>query len=207
MSEVREMTALESKMLQTIIDLRRALESARTDVNTLNSLLRDRGLGQGEIDHYAFMESEITRLTSERDNYKLLWERDSTGLGVVLGKLSMSRAVAEDRRAQLATVTAERDALREEKNNAYSERNHLVAALAKLFPSGVRTTSIEGWDQEWNGCCYIDLPSGQISYHYHDSQSSLFAHLPRYDQPWDGHSKDVVHQRLAAIDAAIKEGK
>lgn len=85
----------------------------------------------------------------------------------------------------------------EEKNEAYRQRNHLVAALARLFPSGIRQTNIDGWDQEWNGCVYIDLPIGQISYHYHVSQSYLFDDLPPYTKEWDGHEKETVHQRLA----------
>lgn len=82
---------------------------------------------------------------------------------------------------------------------AYEQRNHLVAALAHLYPSGTRATSIEGWDPEWNGCVYIDLPTGQISYHFHDREAHLFADLPPYEKPWDGHDKDAVHARLGAL--------
>jgi hypothetical protein len=78
----------------------------------------------------------------------------------------------------------------------YSERNHVVALLARLFPSGIRNTDIPGWDAEWHGCVYIDLPSGQISYHYHDSEAHLFDGLPPYTQDWDGHDKAAVHERL-----------
>lgn len=88
---------------------------------------------------------------------------------------------------------------KEEKDEAYRQRNHLVAALARLFPSGIARTNIEGWDEAWNGCCFIDLPSGQISYHYHDSEHYLFADLPAYTKPWDGHSKEIVHERLRNI--------
>lgn len=88
---------------------------------------------------------------------------------------------------------------RAEKDQAYLERNHVVAALARAFPSGIRETSIEGWNPEWNGCVYIDLPSGQISYHYHSSQAHLFQDLPAYTKMWDGHDKDQVHARLTSI--------
>ena len=91
---------------------------------------------------------------------------------------------------------------REDKDEAYRQRNHLVAALARLYPSGTRRTNIKDWDHEWHGCVYIDLPSGQISYHYHDSDAHLFADLPLYTKEWDGHDKEVVHQRLMALDAA-----
>lgn len=86
-----------------------------------------------------------------------------------------------------------------EKDQVYLERNHLVAALARLFPSGTKYTNIEDWNPEWHGCVYIDLPSGQISYHFHDSHTHLFAGLPPYQGEYDGHSKDDVHRRLAAL--------
>jgi len=85
---------------------------------------------------------------------------------------------------------------RHEKDEAYRQRNYLVAALARLYPSGIRETNIEGWDPEWHGCVYIDLPAGQISYHYHDNESHLFADLPPYTKDWDGHDKETVHRRL-----------
>jgi hypothetical protein len=91
----------------------------------------------------------------------------------------------------------------EEKNEAYRQRNHLVAVLARLFPSGIRATDLPGWDPEWHGCVYIDLPvvggTAQISYHYHDNESYLFANLPPYTKPYDGHDKEDVHRRLAGI--------
>ncbi len=86
-----------------------------------------------------------------------------------------------------------------DKDQAYLERNHLVAALARLYPSGTARTDIPGWSPDWHGCVYIDLPGGQISYHYHDSHALLFSGLPAYEGEWDGHDKDAVHQRLGAL--------
>ena len=85
------------------------------------------------------------------------------------------------------------------KDAAYLERNQVVAALAKCFPSGVAKTAIEGWSEDWHGCVYIDLPTGQASWHYHDSHAHLFAGLPLYTKPWDGHTTDEKYQRLAAL--------
>jgi hypothetical protein len=87
-----------------------------------------------------------------------------------------------------------------EADEAYRQRSYLVAALARIFPSGTRPTNIEGWDPEWHGCVLIDLPTGQISYHYHDREAALFAGLPPYTKPWDGHDKDEVHRRLLALE-------
>jgi len=89
-----------------------------------------------------------------------------------------------------------------EKDEAYRQRNVLVAALSRIFPSGIRPTNIDGWSADWHGCVYIDLPTGQISYHYHDSQAHLFAELPPYTKAWDGHDKETVERRLASVSAS-----
>lgn len=94
---------------------------------------------------------------------------------------------------------AEIEAMRARKDAAYAERNRVVAALAKLFPSGVARTNIEGWSDDWHGCVYIDLPTGQVSWHFHDSQADLFADLPPYPGKWDGHDTDEKYRRLAAL--------
>ena len=96
-------------------------------------------------------------------------------------------------------MDAEIERLTRKKDAAYDERMHLIAALARMFPSGIRDTVTPGWTPSWKGCVYIDLPTGQISYHYHTRHAALFGELPAYDQPWDGHSKDDVHNRLAAL--------
>lgn len=94
--------------------------------------------------------------------------------------------------AALADMEARKDA-------AYYERNQVVAALAKCFPSGVARTAIEGWSEDWHGCVYIDLPSGQASWHFHDSHAHLFADLPSYAGTWDGHDTPEKYRRLATL--------
>lgn len=111
---------------------------------------------------------------------------------------SLERALAAAT-ADLAASDRRVRELEAQKDDAYAQRNHLVAALASVFPSGIRATNIVGWDHDWHGCCFIDLPTGQVSYHYHDSQAHLFAGLPDYTKPWDGHEKEDVHARLRAL--------
>lgn len=89
--------------------------------------------------------------------------------------------------------------MRVSKDAAYEERNRLVAALASLYPAGLKRTNIEGWDAEWHGCVYIDLPTGQASWHYHDSQAHLFDGLPPYAGEWDGHTTEEKYCRVAAL--------
>lgn len=86
-----------------------------------------------------------------------------------------------------------------DKTSAYNERNCVVAALAHLFPAGIRKTTIEGWDPEWHNCVFIDTPAGQLSWHYHDSEAPAFADLPRYWSQWDGHSTPEKYRRLAKL--------
>lgn len=107
---------------------------------------------------------------------------------------ALRRPVAEtdDRAVELAKM-------RERKDAAYLERNQVVAALAKCFPSGVARTAIEGWSDDWHGCVYIDLPTGQVSWHFHDSHAYLFAGLPPYRGAWDGHDTPEKYNRLAAL--------
>lgn len=86
-----------------------------------------------------------------------------------------------------------------EKNQAYHERNQLVALLARIYPSGIKRTAIEGWDPEWHGCVYIDSPAGQLSWHYHDSEAKFFEDLPEYAGEWDGHSTEEKYRRVIDI--------
>lgn len=104
----------------------------------------------------------------------------------------------------LAGLAAERDEQRAAKDGAYEERNRVVAALARTVianggVAGIARTAIEGWSEDWHGCVYIDLPTGQASWHFHESQRELFAGLPPYTRGWDGHTTLEKYERLAAL--------
>lgn len=86
-------------------------------------------------------------------------------------------------------------------DGAYAERNQLVAGLSKLYPAGQKKTAIEGWDETWHNCIYIDLPTGQVSWHIHDNEMAQFVHLPPYAGEWDGHDTPEKYRRLAALTA------
>ncbi len=90
-------------------------------------------------------------------------------------------------------------AMRAQKDAAYTERNRLVALLAALFPSSLERHPEEdtAWDPEWRWICFIDLPSGQASWHLHDAELPLFAHVPRNQgRVWDGHTTDEKYRRV-----------
>jgi hypothetical protein len=107
-------------------------------------------------------------------------------------ELAALRADADDNANALAKA-------QQEKDGAYLERNRVVAALAQCFPSGTRRTAIEGWSDDWHGCVFIDLPTGQASWHYHDSHAYLFADLPPYTKPWDGHTTEEKYARMLTL--------
>lgn len=91
--------------------------------------------------------------------------------------------------------------MRTRKNNAYTERNRCVAlmahtALALGVDAGRSRTNIPGWDEKWHGIVYIDLPTGQVSWHFHDDHAPLFASLPEYDGTWDGHDIEEKYRRV-----------
>jgi hypothetical protein len=91
-------------------------------------------------------------------------------------------------------------------DQVYEERNRLVALLARLFPSGKAITKIAGWEPEWHNCIYIDLPTGQASWHVHESQMHEFANLPDYTGQWDGHTSTEKYQRVLDFIALLDQG-
>jgi len=110
---------------------------------------------------------------------------------------ALYRVVETDLR--IDELTAKNADLEARKDEAYLERNQLVALLSKLFPAGKSRTAIEGWSEDWHGCVYIDLPTGQASWHYRDSQAHLFDHLPEYQGTWDGHTTDEKYRRIGEM--------
>jgi hypothetical protein len=72
-------------------------------------------------------------------------------------------------------------------------------ALTAGYRAGRKRTAIEGWSPEWHGCVYIDLPTGQVSWHFHDDQAHLFAFLPPYEGEWDGHDTPEKYRRVLAL--------
>lgn len=110
------------------------------------------------------------------------------------------------------------DDLTKEKNAAYQERNQLVAALSRLFPSSLERHQPEDdpdWDEDWKWVVFIEIPDerylelpeedrrwahAQVSWHIHDSELPLFDHLERNKgTKWDGHTTEEKYKRLERI--------
>lgn len=109
----------------------------------------------------------------------------------------LTRKAEAQYRAMVTTIST----LRRDKDAAYRERDALVCALSKLFPSSLgRHPDAEPWDDDWRWIVFVQLPTGQASWHIHDSELAMFDHLRR-DVPvkWDGHTTDQKYARLAQL--------
>lgn len=134
----------------------------------------------------------LERIATQAETFILVMDGEHINTGAVI------RALYTDHRRLVNLAPEQRAA----KDAAYLERNKLVALLASIYPSGIRRTAIEGWSEDWHGCVYIDLPWGQASWHYHDSQADLFAHLPPYVGEWDGHTTDAKYEAIVRASRA-----
>ena len=94
----------------------------------------------------------------------------------------------------------------ESKNGAYKERDMLVCALSKLFPAYLARHSEDDkdWEDDWRWIVYIDLPTGQVSWHIHDSERELFNHLELKENKWDGHNTQRKYERLLTLSSLDK---
>ena len=84
-----------------------------------------------------------------------------------------------------------------------AERNKCVALIARMAVAQGLEVGLdrhdeadESWDNEWRNIIFIELPSGQVSWHFHDSELPLFNWLAQYEGAWDGHTTEEKYQRV-----------
>lgn len=105
--------------------------------------------------------------------------------------------------SQFATAQTHRELdLKSRKDGAYLERNRCVGLIARMalamgLKAGRSRSAVEGWSDDWHGCIYIDLPTGQVSWHFHDSHAPIFEGLPEYTGAWDGHDTPEKYERVS----------
>ena len=117
------------------------------------------------------------------------------------------RELEANREESIRTTTRREYLLKQEKDTAYSERNRLAVALARVglvlgWRAGVGThQDVPGqqWDADWRTLLFIDTPAGQVSWHLHDSERYLVASLPKYPGTWDGHTTAQKWERLERV--------
>lgn len=100
-----------------------------------------------------------------------------------------------------ALIADTNKAARDSKDKAYWERNQLVAALSRLYPAWIGYHEGIDWDDYWRTIIYIKLPTGQVSWHIHDSDKPHFYHLDPGLDEWDGHSTEEKYDRLSKLQA------
>lgn len=112
---------------------------------------------------------------------------------------------------------------KEAKDQAYQERDRLVAALSKIFPAWLGYHKEKDWEDDWRNIVYIKIPVlrimkgvpgipefvewKQVSWHIHDSEMDQFRHLDPGLEEWDGHSTEEKYNRLASLHIKKKISK
>lgn len=86
-------------------------------------------------------------------------------------------------------------------DGVYRERAILVAFVASLFPSVIAYS--DPAEPDWP-VIYVDGPAGQMSWHLHKDDLTLFGHVPVVpaDDPraqWDQHTTYEKYLRMAAM--------
>lgn len=79
---------------------------------------------------------------------------------------------------------------------AYTERAHLVALLAALYPSHIGYNDPSS--PEW-AVVTIEAPTGQMSWHIGTHDMPLFQHVLKtthQHQLWDGHTTEEKYRRM-----------
>lgn len=125
----------------------------------------------------------------------------------------MSEGQVMDSAKRIQTLVDEVAALTKTKNEAYTERNLCVAALARMAQAndlkvgvGLHDAADKLWDHAWRFIIFIELPTGQVSWHFHQDELPLFKDFATYEAPYDGHSTPEKYNRLMAYkpERAIK---
>ncbi len=88
----------------------------------------------------------------------------------------------------------------DEKDIVYRERNRCVALAAKMaleLGYNVGIAKHTGEDKgDKNSVVYIDLPTGQISWHIRDCEKNIFSFLNNYKGNYDGHNTNEKYKRI-----------
>ena len=86
-------------------------------------------------------------------------------------------------------------------DEVYAERNlcvALIASYAQWFGHtvGIKQHEGEEWEDEWRNVLFVDLPTGQVSWHLHDNELGNFPDILGYAKSWDGHTTEEKYERI-----------
>lgn len=111
----------------------------------------------------------------------------------------------EDSKEQFMSLVEDTFREYEQKLNAvYRERDLVLAMVAHIakdagYTVGLRLhedDSKQQWEDEWRNVLFIELPTGQCSWHMHASELEYFKHLGYYPKSWDKHSTEEKYERV-----------
>lgn len=86
--------------------------------------------------------------------------------------------------------------------NLEAEVVHLVRLLTLTYPSVISAAvpSRTGFDRELDWFVYVDLPTGQVSWHIRHEFVGMFSHLTNAPiSPWDGHGQEDKWNRITSL--------
>ncbi|HWI70138.1 MAG TPA: hypothetical protein VNS88_17530 [Nitrospiraceae bacterium] len=89
-----------------------------------------------------------------------------------------------------------------QKDRVYGERDMVIAALTKLFPSHLtrhKDTPGENWDAEWLNVVCIHLPTGQATWHIHISELAWFQHLNGIELKCEGYTDYTTPEKYQRL--------
>lgn len=105
----------------------------------------------------------------------------------------------EDKEREIIVLQARVKALEEQKDGAYAERNKLVSLLSKMLPASIEQHVMkegEDWDDDWRAVVFVNLPTGQATWHIHCTEEWMFQHLDSVGNKWDGHTTEEKYKRV-----------
>ncbi len=105
------------------------------------------------------------------------------------------------RRDQPAVLTRSRGVVTNESDieALYEERAQVVLALARAAKAlGLHTGFATDPEEPLWPVLFVDLPTGQVSWHFTMEQRGEAADIGDYEGIWDGHSTPEKYARLAA---------
>lgn len=105
------------------------------------------------------------------------------------------RAGTLDRPPEPAETPEEKRAI----DLVYAERDMCVSLIARLAVAAGYQAYLavdETADEGWRHIVYVELPSGQVSWHLKDKELGWFRGLPTRPNKWDGHDTAEKYRRV-----------
>lgn len=165
---------------------------------------------------HQMLKAELSAVAEERDRAYRLFPPLLKGVALALKgpEPELSSHDWSDLPEVAKKVVAKRDDYKARKDEAYRERNKVVAAFAKLCRSlgmaaGLMKHEGEDWEPDWRTLLFIKLPDGsQLTWHFHDSEVDQLKGFDFYpNMKWDGHDTPEKYRRLAEFDYDLDGGQ